>query len=75
MIIHTICVLYIKFETVVSEDGSHSLTRDEMLCVDESIFPQRFLDNACVGSIVDFFDYLDVEKKQEFQGCNLEINM
>ena len=40
-----------------------------MSCVDESVFPQRFLDNACVGSIVDFFDYLDVEKKQEFQSC------
>jgi len=62
------------FETL-DRDGSHSLTRDEMSCVDESVFPQRFLDNACVGSIVDFFDYLDVEKKQELTQEEFVLNL
>ena len=69
---HSVYGMLPVLETV--EDGSHSLTRDEMSCVDESVFPQRFLDNACVGSIVDFFDYLDVEKKQEFQSCKFFRN-
>lgn len=39
--------------------------------VDESMLPRRLLDSACVGSIVDFFDFLDVDERGEPPGLNL----
>lgn len=52
------------------QDESGILTRDEMECVDDNLLPRRLLDSACVGSMLDFFDFLDVEEKGEMLGCS-----
>lgn len=49
----------------LDKDKSGILTRDEMEIVDDNLLPRRLLDSACVGSILDFFDFLDVEEKGE----------
>lgn len=40
-----------------------------MEIVDDNLLPRRLLDSACVGSILDFFDFLDVEEKGERLSC------
>ena len=40
-----------------------------MEIVDGNILPRRVLDSACVGSMLDFFDFLDVEEKGERPSC------
>ena len=37
-----------------------------MESVDDNLLPRRLLDSACVASMLDFFDFLDIEEKQEW---------
>ncbi|CAK9104561.1 Vegetative incompatibility protein HET-E-1, partial [Durusdinium trenchii] len=46
-------------------DESGIISRDEMASVHENVLPRRLMDSACVGSILDFFDFLDVDEKGE----------
>ena len=50
------------------KDENGNITREEMAQVDENILPRRLMDSACVGSILDFFDFLDVDEKGELLG-------
>lgn len=55
----------LKIFVKIDKDESGIISRDEMASVHENVLPRRLMDSACVGSILDFFDFLDVDEKGE----------
>ncbi|CAK9081063.1 unnamed protein product [Durusdinium trenchii] len=64
----------LKIFVKIDKDESGIISRDEMASVHENVLPRRLMDSACVGSILDFFDFLDVDEKGELlavQSCSV----
>ncbi|CAE7735285.1 Catsper1 [Symbiodinium pilosum] len=55
----------LKIFQSIDKDGSGILTHDEVVTVDVDILPKKFLQTVHVNSMVELFDYLDVDHTRE----------